>query len=121
MEKDGTTKLNPKLDLTNSHTFRFEWVHPVTGKEYSGNFTIHRPNIRERIRIGVIEAQELGGLLNVDSFSATLANMVATFDIIIDTSPDWFKPREIHDVEVLQGVFEKYLDYLQQFRPTDKK
>lgn len=111
----------PKVNLSNAHSFHFEWTHPVTGKEYSGDFSIHRPTIRERIRIGVIEAQELGGLLNIDALTAALANMVATFDVIVDSSPDWFKSREIHDVEVLQAVFEKYLDYLQQFRPRNQR
>jgi len=107
--------VDKNLDLRNSHTFTLDLKLP-SGEEFSGTFTIHRPTVKERIRIGIIEARELEGLVNVDVFTSNLTHFVATFDVIVDSAPVWFKPRELRDVEVLQGVFEKYTDFLRTFQ-----
>lgn len=102
-------------DLTNTHTFTIS-VKVGSGETFEGTFTIHRPTIGERIRISVLEAQEVGGLSNVDIFGANLAHMVATFTVLIDKSPVWWKPRELRDVEVLRAVYQNYIDYLLEFQ-----
>jgi hypothetical protein len=100
--------------LLNTHTFTVDFTTP-TGQELVGTFSVHRPNIGEQIRIGVIEARELGGLSNIDMSTSMIARMVATLEVVVDSHPEWWKPREIRDLEVLQGVYENYIDYLQQF------
>ena len=101
--------------LVNTHTFT---VNCTTAKseELSGTFTVHRPNMGEMIRIGVAEARELGGMSNVDPATAMVASMIATLEIVIDVHPDWWKPRELYDAEVIQEVYNKYVDYLRQFQ-----
>lgn len=113
-----TEQQQPKVDprkLLNVHTFHVE-VTAVTGQPYSGNFTCHRPTMQEMIRIGVVEARDLGGLQNVDIQTTMIAHMIATLEVAIDSAPDWWKPRELKDAEVLQEVYEKYIDYLRQFQ-----
>lgn len=101
--------------LLNSHTFTIEMAG-VTGEIYNGSFTVHRPTMGEMMRIGVNEAQQLGGLSNVDGATQMLAHMIATLEVVVDLSPTWWKPRDIRDVEVLQAVYEKYIDYLREFQ-----
>jgi hypothetical protein len=101
--------------LVNSNTFTIELKVP-SGEEFSGKFTVHRPTIGERIRIGVIEAQELAGLSNIDTVVSQLAHLLATFDIVIDSAPPWWKPRELREMEVLYAVYQKYIDFVQTFQ-----
>ena len=109
-------------DLTNSFTFTLD-LKVASGEEYKGTFTVHRPTIGERIKIGVLEAAELGGMANVDVQTSNLAHMIATFDVVIDNPPTWWKPRDLRDLEVAQAVWDKYQDYLKQFqgRPQSQK
>lgn len=102
--------------LLNTFTFSIDMSDSTTGEPFVGSFTVHRPTMAELMRIGVSEARELGGLANVDLETSMLAHMIATLETIIDLSPDWWKPREIRDVEVVQAVYGKYLDYLREFQ-----
>lgn len=104
-------------DLLNTHTFSID-MKVASGETFQGTFTVHRPTVGERIRISVLEAQELGGMQNVDLLGSNLAHMVATFQVVIDDAPVWWKPKEIRDLEVLQMVYQKYVDYLQQFQKS---
>jgi hypothetical protein len=103
-----------KKDLKNTHTFKIDLS--LTSGDFSGTFTVHRPTIAERIRIGNIEARELEGLANADLYTSNLAHMVALFDVVVDEKPTWFIPRELHDVEVLQAVYKNYVDFLNEFQ-----
>lgn len=106
------------MDKKNVHTFHVD--KEVNGERYVGSFTVHRPTIGEMMRIGVLEARELGGLSNVDQVTQMMAHMVATLEIVVDMKPEWWKPREILEFEVLQEVFEQYLDFLRRFQGTSQ-
>jgi hypothetical protein len=115
MANERVAKSEPKkIDLRNTHTFKIDMKAP-SGEEFAGSFTIHRPTIGERINIGITEAQRLGGLSNIDLYTGGLAHMVATLEIIVDDSPIWWKPQELHDVEVITEVYNKYIEYLNTF------
>jgi len=103
------------VDLRNSHTFKIEMKMP-SGEEFSGSFTIHRPTIGERITIGVLEAQRLIGLSNVDLYTGGLAHMVATLETVVDDAPIWWKPQDLRDVEVIQEVYTQYINFLNTFQ-----
>jgi len=104
-----------KKELVNVNSFTIS-VKNVQGYEYSGTFTVHRPNMGELIRIGVKEAGDLGGLTNVDLVTSLLAHMICTLEVLVDTHPDWWKPREIKDMEVVQEVFDKLQTFLREFQ-----
>ncbi len=115
MVTEKVPKTEPKkMDLRNAHTFRIDMKLP-SGEEFNGSFTIHRPTIGERINIGILEAQRLGGLSNIDAFTGGLAHMVATLEVVIDDKPTWWKPQELRDVEVINEVYNKYVEYLNTF------
>ena len=104
-----------KKDLANAHTFDIKFDAP-SGESFSGKFTVHRPTIGERIKIGVSEARELGGMINVDMLTSNLAHILSTLEVVIDASPAWWKPRELTEMEVMQIVYDKYISYLQEFQ-----
>jgi len=108
-----------KRDLSNTFSFSIDMTVP-SGETFQGTFKLHRPTVGERIKIGNNTAKEIEGLLNVDAMTDFMARMVATFDVVIDEAPIWWKPRELKDVEVIQAVYEKYINYLNQFSETIK-
>jgi len=113
-----TEKMEENMEqkkLLNTHSFTIE-MSGSTGEIYAGSFTVHRPTMGEMMRIGVAEAQQLGGLSNVDVSTSMLAHMIATLEVVVDLSPTWWKPRDMRDVEVVQAVYEKYIDYLREFQ-----
>jgi hypothetical protein len=107
------------MHLLNTYSFDIDYDSP-TGDPFHGKFTVHRPTVGEHLRIGVSEANYLGGLTNVDIQTAMLARMVATLEVVVDKSPDWWKPREMRDVEVVQEVYDKVMTYLRQFQRQSK-
>jgi hypothetical protein len=109
-----------KKDLLNTHTFNIDITVP-SGENFKGSFSVHRPTIGERIRIGVQEGRELQGLINVDMLTSNLAHILSTLEIVVDTFPVWWKPRDLKDMEVLQAVYEKYIDYLLEFQGSPKQ
>jgi len=119
LQKEREKTINENK-LLNTHSFSIQFVS-VTGEELSGTFAVHRPTMGERVQIGVIEAQLLGGLNNVDVFSSSIAHWIANLEVVIDQAPKWWKPRELHDPEVVQAVFDKYVDYLQKFQRRNKE
>jgi len=112
---DEKSEQPKKPDLTNTQTFTIVKEVP-SGERFEGTFTVHRPTVGERIRIGVIEAQEIAGLNNVDLMTSGLARMVATLDVVVDKFPLWWKPRELRDLEVIQEVYGKYISFLDSFQ-----
>ena len=109
-----------KKDLLNTHAFNID-ITVASGENFKGSFVLHRPTIGERIRIGVQEGRELQGLINVDMLTSNLAHILSTLEIVVDTFPVWWKPRDLKDMEVLQAVYEKYIDYLQEFQGPPKQ
>jgi hypothetical protein len=105
-------------DLKNTHTFKMDLKLP--SGEFSGTFTVHRPTIAERLRIGAIEARELEGLTNADIYTSNLAHIVALCDVILDDKPTWFNARELRDVEVIQEVYTNYVNFLNEFQQKPK-
>jgi hypothetical protein len=113
------TKNLPRLE--NSVTFEIDMTNKA-GEKFQGKFVVHRPTVKETIKIGLITAKELEGqVANVDVFTYDLAQMVATFDVVVDEAPKWFDPREMRDSEVLRAVWQKYADHLRAFQGESPK
>lgn len=105
-----------KPDLKNTHSFTID-LETASGENFKGTFVVHRPTVGERIKIGNLEARELEGLLNVDADTAYLARIVSTFEVVVDSAPVWFdKPKELRDLEVIQEVYAKYIQFLGEFQ-----
>ncbi len=104
-----------KKDLANAHSFEIKYEAP-SGETFSGKFSVHRATVGERIKIGVNEARELGGMINVDMMTSNIAHILATLEVVIDSAPAWWKPRELTELEVMQVVYDKYIDYLREFQ-----
>ena len=105
--------MTEKVVLSNTFTFNIN-IDTPTGGNFSGSFTMHRPNVKEWIQIGKIAAQETESL-GVNGFTSQLAHMLGVFDTLVDKAPKWWIPREIYEVEVLQAVYAEYVERLNRF------
>ena len=115
--------INDKVDLlakqliapkAHKHSFEVDIKTP-DDTHYQGSFTVHRPTIGEKIRVGIIEARLREQLDGVDVFTNNLIHMVSTLLVIVDSHPGWWIPGQLYDYEVLEKVYMEYVDWVNQF------
>ena len=71
----------------------------------------------ERMRIGVIQSELLGGNLNVDVQTGNIAHIISTLEIVCDSKPDWFDVFSPElEYEVLEAVYNEYAEWSDSFR-----
>jgi len=100
---------------TRTKTEQISFTH--IDESYSGSFTFHHPSLIERMNIGVLKSQFLQGLEGrVDVLTDNIAHMSATLDVVLDDAPEWFKIGALYEYEVLEGVYDKYTEWLNSFR-----
>ena len=95
------------------HTFSVDHTSSE-GKKYEGQFTIHRPTIGEKIRIGTLDAR-FREELSVDTYTGNLCHMLATLIVVIDNSPAWWDYQQLFDYEMLEKVYLEYVRWVNQF------
>lgn len=83
-----------------------------------GTFVFHRPSLKERLAIGVMEANLIGNMSRqcIDLASQNIARFMSTFSTLMDESPEWFDLDTIDDYELLESLYEKYFEVVKPFR-----
>jgi hypothetical protein len=85
--------------------------------DYVGNFKFHHPTVFERMQIGVLKSQLLAGFEGkTDIMTDNIAHMTSALQVVVDSSPDWFNVRDMYDYEVLEGVYDTYIKWVDSFR-----
>lgn len=113
-----------KINQGNRRTHTFQVDFSEVNENFVGSFTVHHPSQMERMYVGSIKSQLLGGNLQVDLMTDNIATIVATLDVVIDSKPEWFNPYSSEiDYDILEAVFLEYTGWLNSFRkrPTDIK
>ncbi len=99
-----------------------------------GRWVVHRPTLREEIRVGVDysrlkTAAGAAGPVDIDPVRDDMAFMVATLGVVVELRPEWF-PQDVgetRDVNLVCELFEKYAAWKDSFRrpmpgaPTDDR
>lgn len=83
---------------------------------FTGKVVMHRPTIDEEREIGVRWAKYKNQIDKVDVITSNICFYLATFDVIVDEAPEWFKPHELFDYELLNYVWEEYAEWRNTFR-----
>lgn len=90
-------------------------------ESYVGTFKFHHPTLIERMQIGVIKTQLLQGMEGVvDVLTDNIAHMTATLEVVLDEAPEWFKMDAIYDYQILDAVYEEYIQWYNSFRERNK-
>ena len=92
----------------------------IDSEEYKGEIIIHRPTLNEIREIGIREAQYRLGIESLDVIANNICVYLATFDVIVDKAPDWWKPAEMYDYQLLNYVWEEYAAWRTTFRSFSK-
>jgi len=114
MKMTDQAALGASVALGASRQFEFEVEHEGA----RGRFTFHRPTMKERLTIGVLEATNLGQVnrMSVDIITRNIAHIMATFSVVLDDRPAWFNLDVIDDYDLLEKVYLKYEEVVNPFR-----
>jgi hypothetical protein len=100
---------------------KFTKVITVDWEDYKGEIIIHRPTITEDREIGIRYARYKQDTKDVDPITDNISLYLATFDVIVDKAPDWFKPAEMYEYEFLEYIWGEYAEWRNTFRRFDKE
>lgn len=85
-------------------------------EEFVGNVVVHYPSQIERMRIGVLKAELLGGV-EVDVHTNNLAHILSTLDVVVDTKPEWLNASDPSlEYEIFEKIYLEYNDWCNTFR-----
>jgi hypothetical protein len=97
------------------------------GEHYTGTVTVHKPNMGETLKIGVLRGQILKQSMGDDMVPLDLipteiqffAMIVATLKVVVDKCPDWLlNPEEVMEADLLAHVYKKVQDWQNSFRKS---
>lgn len=89
----------------------------------TGRWVVHRPNMRDELRIGVLYSQsktpdDTNNPIEIDDMRDNLAFIIATLNVVVDLRPDWFPKDagECFDARLVSDLFDKYCEWKNSFR-----
>lgn len=90
----------------------------VDSGEYKGTIQMKRPSLDEERQIGIRIAKYLQGAVGADVKTENICIYFAYFDICVvwETAPSWFKPREMHDYNLINYIFGRFAEWRRTFR-----
>jgi hypothetical protein len=109
------TLLKIKQGKRRTHTFKVDFSE--INEKFVGTFTVHHPSQMERLQVGVLKAQLLGGVAPLDVMTDNIATIISTLDVVLDDKPDWFDVFDDElDYEILEAVYLEYINWVNSFR-----
>jgi len=100
-----------------SKTFDIYMKSKVDGRLYDGRFTTVKLDIGKTIQMGVLKAQYMGGMSNVDLGYQLLAESVALCQVAIINKPAWFnEPLNMRATDVLSAITKEVRSFEGSFR-----
>lgn len=98
-----------------THTFAIDY-HEIN-PNFVGEFTVHHPSQMERLQVGIIQSQLLGGVIPVDTMTDNISRIISTLEVVLDKKPDWFDVfSDELEYEVMEAVYIEYINWVNSFR-----
>ena len=111
-----------KINQGKRRTHRFDVDFSEYNEKFVGKFQLHHPSNMERLNMGVVKSQLLGGNFNVDIMTDNIATIISTLDCVIDEKPDWFDVYDDElDYDIIEEVYKEYINWKSSFRKRDIK
>lgn len=104
----------PATKFAKAQQFSVTYTDP-SGSEKIGNFTVKRLTIGEQATIGVTKAK-FAQSLQVDSGTDQLLHMFAYLKHALMEKPEWFKPEDLFDDDLVLAVYRRCLSFEASFR-----
>jgi hypothetical protein len=106
-----------KINQGNRRTHTFNVDYQEIDKKFVGSFTVIHPSQMERLQVGVIKSQLLGGVVPLDTMTDNIAQIIATLDVVVKSKPEWFNVFDDKlEYEILEAVYIEYIDWVNSFR-----
>ncbi len=88
-----------------------------------GTFKFRRPSLKDRLTMGVVEANFIGGTNRnaVAIETLNIARAMSVFTTVMESSPDWFDVDTFDDYEFMVALYDKYFEVTNPFRGVGKK
>jgi hypothetical protein len=117
----GTVVVNvvPAKKFAKQQMFSVVYTSPA-GEELTGNFIVKRMALGEQSQVGVTKAM-LARSLQVDSGTDTLLHMFSYLQHALLDKPEWFKPAEMFDEDLILAVYRRCLAFEASFRKSVSK
>ena len=96
-------------------TFWVEYYSALLRKTMIGAFTFKKLTVAQVAQVGVRRAV-LNGDRQVDAVTNMVNNWLAHFDLCIVKSPEWWKPHDEYDDELMEEIFKKVVSFENSFR-----
>lgn len=118
LTSDSLGKINQGKRRT--HSFNVDFTDEVEG--FEGTFQVHYPSQIERLDMGVLKSQLLGGNLEVSIPTDNIAHIISTLDIVLDQRPSWFDVGNPDlTYEMMEAVYMEYSEWVDSFRKPINK
>lgn len=109
-----------------TNVLTIDYVSEETGIRYEGKIQVHRPNIKEYMKMGALKGYYLKQFMPTDMYVdpeyidntiKVLAQALATVKVVVDKCPEWLlRPEESTDMGIIFHVFHTYNAWLDSFR-----
>lgn len=99
------------------YTFTVDWTD-ARGKRWQGSFDSTIPTIQMQRQAGILQARLNDGLpkASLDPVTDEINYILAQSAYRITKFPDWWKPAELNDVNLLYAVYQHVMEHEQFFR-----
>lgn len=117
--RDLTETATGSKALRFTKRFAMDW-EDEEGVKHSGEFTIKRPTLGDKARIGTLAAEyrEDKSPGSLDRATWHLHQCMATCAVVVTAAPPWFDPVNMFDAEPLMRVFEVAREFEESFRKS---
>lgn len=109
-----TIDVVPAKKFAKQQQFSANYIGP-DGAALEGNFLVKRLSLGEQAQIGVNKAR-LAQSLQVDPNTDSTLQMFAYLQAALIEKPDWFKPAEMFDDDLIIQVYRRCLAFEASFR-----
>lgn len=118
LTSDSLNKIN--MGNKRTHSFKVDFTDEVEG--FEGVFEVHYPSQLERLDMGVLKSRLLGGNFEVAVATDNIAHVISTLDVVLDTSPEWFKVDNPDlTYEMMEAIYVEYDEWVSSFRSSARK
>lgn len=106
-----------KASAANMSADKKSLTFDVDKNGYKGTFVCKYPSLMDKMKIGVVRADFLKGLVGqVDVVTDNIAYITSTMSVTCTQAPNWWNINTLDDYDVLMEVWSQYNTELTTFR-----
>ena len=107
----------------NTTVLHVDYTDPDTEMTYGGDFTVKRLNMADIRQVAIRKAQLNGGIAPdlIEPGMSYFNSMLAHLEVALVQTPEWWKPDEFYNADVINDVYQEVMSFEDSFRRADKQ